>query len=106
MAPRSCCIFFVLTVVFALLAGAQQPSTPPNEPLDIKLPNGKSQRDEILKADHEKSLKDVAELVKLSEELQIELEKNDRHVLSVASLKKVEEIEKLAKRIRSRLKRF
>jgi hypothetical protein len=42
----------------------------------------------------------------LSEEVRIELEKNDRHVMSVTTLKKLEEIEKLAKRIRSRLKRF
>jgi hypothetical protein len=37
--------------------------------------------------------------------LKEELEKNDRHVLSLTSLKKTEEIEKLAKRIRSRLRR-
>ena len=83
---------------------AQQPSVP--EPLDAKLPSGKSQREEILKADHERSLKDVAEMVKLSGELQIELEKNDRHVVSVTSLKKLDEIEKITKRIRGRLKRY
>jgi hypothetical protein len=106
MTPRSYRIFFVLAFVFALFAPAQQPSTTPADPSDIKLPSGKSQREEILKADHEKSLKDAAELVKLSEELQIELEKNERYVLSVASVRKVEDIEKLAKRIKSRLKRF
>jgi hypothetical protein len=103
MTRCSCLIFLVFTVVFAL-ASAQQPNS--REPFDTKLPSGKSQREEILKADHEKSLKDAAELVKLSEALQIELEKNDRHVVSVSSLDKLEEIEKLAKRIRSRLKRF
>ena len=70
---------------------------------DPKLPNGKSQQDEILKADHERDLKDAAQLIELAEQLKQELEKNDRHVLSVSSLKKTEEIEKLAKRIRSRL---
>lgn len=73
---------------------------------DVKLPSGKSQKEEILKADHEKSLQDAAELMKLSEELKIDLEKNDRHVLSVATLKKLDEIEKIAKRIRGRLKRY
>ena len=97
-------VFLVFALVFSLGAPAQQP--PAQEPLDMKLPNGKSQREEILKADHERSLKDAAELIKLSEELQIELEKNDRHVLSVASLKKLDDIEKIAKRIKSRLKRF
>ena len=99
----TCVIFLVFTLVFAI-ALAQQPNA--QDSLDTKLPSGKSQREEILRADHEKSLKDAAELVKLSEEVQIELEKNDRHVVSVASLKKLEDIEKLAKRIRSRLKRF
>jgi hypothetical protein len=97
-------IFLVFALFFAFSITAQQPAS--QEPLDTKLPSGKSQREEILKADHERSLKDVAALVKLSEELQIELEKNDRHVLSVTSLKTIEEIEKITKRIKSRLKRF
>jgi hypothetical protein len=98
-------ILLGFTLVFILIANAQQ-QPGPQDPLDTKLPSGKSQREEILKADHEQSLKDAAELVKLSEELQIELEKNDRHVLSVASLKKLDDIEKISKRIKSRLKRF
>ena len=73
---------------------------------DSKLPNGKSQREEILRHEHQKSLEDSGELLKLAEDLKMELEKNDRHVLSVSSLKKTEQIEKLAKRIRSCLKRF
>ena len=97
-------IFLVFAVLFAFITVAQQPAG--QEPLDAKLPSGKSQREEILKADHERSLKDAAELVKLSEELQIELEKNDRHVLSMTSLKKLDDIEKITKRIKSRLKRF
>jgi hypothetical protein len=76
------------------------------EDREIRLPSGKLQKEEILRADHEKSLDDAAELLKLAEELNIELEKNDRHVLSVDTLKKLENIEKLAKRIRSRLKRY
>ncbi len=73
---------------------------------DVRLPNGKSQQEEILKADHEKDLQDARQLVELAEQLKMELEKNDRHVLSVSSLKKTEEIEKLARKIRSRLRRF
>lgn len=72
---------------------------------DVKLPSGKSQKDEILKADHKKSLSDLAKLIELAGELQAEMEKNDYIVLSVSSLKKAEEIEKLAKQIRKRLKR-
>lgn len=68
------------------------------------MPNGKLQRDEILKADFQKSLDDARELSKLADELKADLEKNDRYVLSIATLKKTEEIEKLAKRIHDRLK--
>jgi len=77
----------------------------PDQHHDTKLPNGKSQQEEILKADYQKTLADAAELVKLSEALQDELIKEDRHVLSLSSLKKAEDIEKLAKKIRTRLKR-
>jgi hypothetical protein len=90
----------VILMAAALLWGTQ--IRPPEEP---RLPDGKSQQEAILKAEHEKSLKDAAELLALSEELKAELEKNDRHVVSVSSLRKTEEIERLAKRIRNRLKR-
>jgi hypothetical protein len=76
-----------------------------DETSDVKLPNGKSQQEEILKAEYKKTLDDAAQLVKLSEELQDELIKEDRYVLSVSSLKKTEDIEKLAKKIRTRLKK-
>jgi len=79
---------------------------PPREQEEVRLPSGKLQKEEILKAEHEKSVKEVAEIVKLAEALKAELEKNDYHVLSLGSLKKAEEIERLAKRIKSRLRRF
>jgi 4-hydroxy-3-methylbut-2-enyl diphosphate reductase IspH len=71
---------------------------------DITLPNGKSQREEILKAEHQQNLKDAAELADLADQLKIDLEKNDRFVLSMSTLKKTDDIEKLAKRIRARLR--
>jgi hypothetical protein len=77
----------------------------PDNHHDAKLPNGKSQQEEILKAEHQKTLQDAADLVKLAEELQDDLIKEDRHVLSLASLKKAEDIEKLARKIRTRLKK-
>ena len=90
-------------LVLAIPLAAQEPNSADR---DVRLPSGKSQREEILKADHEKDLKDAAALVELAEQLKQELEKNDRHVLSVASIRKAEEIEKLAKRIRARLRRY
>ena len=71
---------------------------------DVILPSGKSQKEEILKAEHQQNLKDAAELAELAEQLKIELEKNDRYILSMATLKKTDDIEKLAKRIRARLR--
>jgi hypothetical protein len=71
---------------------------------DVVLPNGKSQKEEILKAEHQQNLKDAADLAELAEQLKIDLEKNDRYVLSMATLKKTDDIEKLAKRIRARLR--
>lgn len=103
---------FTLVLACALALPAQIPPSPqPHRPgeieppaEDIRLPNGKLQRDEILKAEYQKSLEDARQLSKLADDLKLELEKNDRYVLSLATLKKTEEIEKLAKRIHDRLK--
>jgi hypothetical protein len=102
----------VTALVSALvLAGSLSSQTHRNPPADtdapeVRLPNGKLQQDEILKDEREKSIKDSAQLIDLAESLKQELEKEDAHVLSLSSIKKTEEIEKLAKRIRTRLKRF
>lgn len=79
---------------------------PPGEVLDRKLPNGKSQRDEIVKADHKKNLEDATQLAKLSGDIKDELEKSDPFVVSVKTVKKLEDIEKLSRDIRGRLKRY
>lgn len=100
-----------LLLVGLFLAAPLIPQRPDLEDRDrpkesvVRLPNGKNQQDEILRAEHEKQVQDVAQLIRLAEQLQDELLKNDRHVLSLASLKKADEIEKLAKRIRTRMKR-
>ena len=96
----------MLALVLAVVTLAQRPPRESREPEEIKLPDGRSQMEEILKAEHQQSLRDAGDLLKLSEALKIDLEKNDRHVLSVGTLKKLDEIEKLAKKIRGRLKRY
>jgi hypothetical protein len=77
----------------------------PKEP-DGRLPDGKSQKEEILKADYKKNLEEAAELAKLAADLKADLEKNTRYVVSLQTLKKTDEIEKLAKSIRGRLKKY
>jgi len=101
---------FLAVAALAWLALAQDPGRPPlagrapGDTEDIHLPNGKSQRDEILKAERDQNMKDAAQLVTLAQELQLEIEKNDRYVLSLSTLKKIDDIEKLAKKIGSRMR--
>jgi hypothetical protein len=111
MLPR---ILLILTATLALAAALVLQAQPPSEernipeapPEDVRLPNGKLQRQEILKSDYQKSLADARALSKLADELKVDLEKNDYNVLSIATLKKVDEIDKLAKHIHDRMKRF
>jgi hypothetical protein len=70
----------------------------------VKFPNGRSQKDVILEAEYRRNLKDAARLVELSGQLQQDLEKSGRFVLSTATLKKTDEIEKLVNQIRSRMR--
>jgi hypothetical protein len=69
-----------------------------------KLPNGKSQTDEVLKAERQDNLRDAAKLLDLAQSLKADLEKSDRFVLSMDTIKKTDDIDKLAKKIRDRLR--
>lgn len=89
--------------MFALLGMAQQQPPPPP---DDQLPNGKSRQEEILKLDHKKNLEDAAAMAKLAEEVSEDLEKGDRFVMPLKTLKKLDEIERLAKAVRGRLKKY
>ncbi len=105
--PRVAAVF----AAWILLAPSLIPQTvrrgpPQTETDETHLPNGKLQRDEIAKEDHQKSLKDAAQLVDLAESLKQEIEKDDAHILSISTMKKTEEIEKIARRIRTRMKRY
>lgn len=70
---------------------------------DPRLPNGKSQKDAIAQSEHEKALKDSEALVSLANQLKDDIQKAGNFVVPVAALKKTEEIEKLARRVRSHL---
>jgi len=71
---------------------------------DVKLPNGKSQKDAISKQAHEDALKEVESLIRIAEGLRDELKHSGEYVVAVTSLRKTEEIEKLARQIRGKLK--
>jgi hypothetical protein len=103
---RSRALIFLLVAVSNVASPQRGGDTSGPPPLsgEAKLPNGKSQRDEILKAEHEQNLKDAVQLADLAQQLQQDFEKNDTFVFSISTLKKTEDIEKLVKRIRSRLR--
>lgn len=100
--------FLALAAAAPVLA-QQEPAAPPSFPREkeepVRLPNGKIQQDEILKDEYRKTLADCKELVKLAQDLEADEEKNEQYVMSITSIKRTEEIEKLARRIRSRIKR-
>lgn len=77
----------------------------PGEEEPVRLPSGKLQRDVILKHEHEKNLDDLKEIQKLTSELIEDLEAQSEFVFSVANLKKMEEMEKLSKQVKSRFKK-
>jgi len=88
--------------------GAQSPHPDqmpvPGVPDDTHLPNGKLQRDEILRADYDQNLKDARDLIELARSFELDLEKSDRFVLSLNLLKKLDEMDKVTKRIRNRMR--
>jgi parvulin-like peptidyl-prolyl isomerase len=64
--------------------------------------NGQWQMDKIVKEQYDQLTADTEKLNKLTAELKTEL--NNPNVLSAGSMKKAEEIERLAKKVRSRLR--
>ncbi len=71
---------------------------------DDRLPNGKSQKDAIAESDHKQAIKDAQSLVELANEIKADLEKAGSYVVPLGTVKKTEDIEKLAKKLRSLLK--
>jgi len=101
---------FVRGVLLGLLPAAMtaqnSPSLQDTPPLqDPRLPNGKNQRDEILRAEYDQNLKDARELSAMARSFELDLEKSDRFVLSLPLLRRLDDMEKLTRRIRSRMRR-
>jgi hypothetical protein len=70
---------------------------------DPSRPNGKS-KDEIAKENREEALKDLQDLVAAAQQLQNDLRKAGSYVVPAGTIKRTQEIEKLARKIRGRLK--
>lgn len=58
----------------------------------------------LLKYQHEEVKKDMDKLVKLVAEVQEEVDKAGENVLPLATLKKLDEVEKLTRKIRTRIR--
>jgi len=76
----------------------------PDNNEDQRLPDGRSQKNAIAKQQHEEALKDADQLCGMADELREELRKAGTFVVPVSAVKKTEDIEKLARKIRGRLK--
>jgi hypothetical protein len=96
----------ILLLAFAAVALSQEARPPALSPAEqeTRLPNGKLQHDEILKAEREENIRDAGKLVEMAEELKADLEKSDRFVLPISTLKKTDDIEKMVRKIRGRLR--
>lgn len=80
--------------------------TTPGRDEPKKLPDGRLQSEVILKEDYKRNLQDLGKIRDLASSIEEELKKGDRHVLSLKALKDLEEIEKISRRIRQRMKRY
>jgi hypothetical protein len=100
--PIRTLVVWVICAAFALFAQVPGIDEPPGP---ARLPNGMLQSEEILRAEYKQSLEDVAHLIQVAAELQQELLKNEQHVLSLSSLKKADELQRLSRRIRNRLRK-
>jgi hypothetical protein len=94
--------------VLAFLPAAQVPGPRPQNPQQSKDDDSNAPKLDpklILEANQKEIKKNVEKLYDLASELKAEVEKTDSvHVLSMAMLRKADEIEKLAKEIKSRAK--
>ena len=77
---------FLLTVCILL---AQSSAT--KEDTDVKLPNGKSQKDEIIRVDYERNLKDAGDLAQLAQEIKDDFERGDRNLVSLKTFLREQE---------------
>ena len=101
-----------LAIATRFLPGQQTgaPSNPPGKrtvptpEADAPETDGKLQRDERLQADYDQNLKDARELMDAARSFELELEKSDRFVLSLGLLKKLDDMDKITKRIRNRMR--
>jgi hypothetical protein len=80
-------------------------SQPDRADKERRLPNGRSMNEAIIKDDLKRNLDDLRKIRDLAAEVEKDIEKTIGQVVSMDNLKKLEEVEKLSKRIRGRMRR-
>ena len=87
---------------------AQQPAVPeviPVEPQDERTVSMEEEQAKMRNEDRQKRLvEDTAKLLELANELKAEVDKSDKNTLSLAVVRKADEIEKLAHSVKERMK--
>lgn len=59
---------------------------------------------DILKADYEQNVRDARQLTALAKSVELDFDRNDEKVLSLGLLKKLDDVEKLVKRMQARIR--
>lgn len=78
---------------------------PPEREEPKRLPDGRLWSEAVIKANHEANLKDLERMRNILDSVREELEKTKGHVLPIKALKDLEELEKLSRRVRGRMRR-
>lgn len=96
----------LIALALPLLAWQPPPMPLPGQEEPKRLPDGRLQSEVILKAEHEKNVEDVDKIIALLDGVARELE-SAKPARDNASLSKdLEEVERLAKRVRGRMVRY
>jgi hypothetical protein len=75
----------------------------PDPEKDDRLPNGKSRSILLADEQHKRAIEEADELVKTAQDLRKQLGSAGKYVVPMPAIRKTEDIEKLARKIRSRL---
>jgi hypothetical protein len=92
----------------ALLRAQQPPRemvTGESDTSGRRMPDGRSMSEAIVKEDHKRNIEDLGKMKEIIVDVEQSLEKNAQHVLSIDNLKRLEEVEKVSRRIRGRMRR-
>jgi hypothetical protein len=95
--------YSALSLLVLLASLSAQTPRRSKEPEDINLPNGRKWSDVIAEADHAGNMKDARALAQLTAEIRDDIEAGGKFVLSVKTLRKLDDAEKLVKSLRGRL---